>query len=249
MGTAFTGIIFAKLSRPSRLKRQFRFSDVAVINHQMDWFIPEFFDDPDDEQMTADLDGIRWSEYGKYGKDEDYACLHFRFGDMRHTSRICDSDFHLILFQRSTRSDDGIYEDYVMEEMDFEINRQRGRVRSLGASIPLLSLPWNIVHKIDKLSPLYGLTKNDLLRTKAEIIAIVDGIDEATSDNFQSWFSYTAKEIFWNYSFRPMVQTVVKSHRQYLQVDYDRISAIKRVVSKHKTLKSKNKMKRRKRSK
>ena len=33
--TAFTGIVFAKLSRPSRLKRQFKFSDVAVINHQM----------------------------------------------------------------------------------------------------------------------------------------------------------------------------------------------------------------------
>lgn len=33
--TAFTGIVFAKLSRPSRLKRQFKFSDVAVINHEM----------------------------------------------------------------------------------------------------------------------------------------------------------------------------------------------------------------------
>ena len=33
--TAFTGIVFAKLSRPSRLKRQFAFSDVAVINHEM----------------------------------------------------------------------------------------------------------------------------------------------------------------------------------------------------------------------
>ena len=48
----------------------------------------------------AEYEGVRWSEYGKYGIDEDYPCLQFRFGDMRHTSRICDSDFHLIFFQR-----------------------------------------------------------------------------------------------------------------------------------------------------
>merc|ERR1712087_167657 len=96
-----------------------------------------------------------------------------------------------------------------------------------GPSVPLLSLPWNIVHKIDKLSPLYGLSKTDLLNKKAEIIAIVDGIDEATSDNFQSWWSFTANEIYWNYKFKPMVRAVVKNQKQYLQIDYDRISLVR----------------------
>mmetsp|Transcript_39512 Transcript_39512/g.63208 ORF Transcript_39512/g.63208 Transcript_39512/m.63208 type:complete len:522 (+) Transcript_39512:32-1597(+) len=237
--TAFTGIVFAKLSRPSRLKRQFKFSNVAVINYQMESFIPKFFDnlpapheDDDDEveseyaQRLKELDGARWSEYGRYGVDEKYAVLQFRFGDMRHTSRICDSDFHLLFFQRSTRNDDKLYEDYVMEEMDYDINRQRGRVRSLNASNPLLSLPWVVVHKIDKLSPLYGLSKQDMMDRKCEIIAVVDGIDEATSDNFQSWWSFTPNEIYWNYTFKPMVKAVVRSNKQFLQIDYDRISMI-----------------------
>ena len=97
----------------------------------------------------------------------------------------------------------------------------------MGPSIPLLSLPWIVVHKIDKLSPLYGMTKQDLINKKCEIIAIVDGIDEATSDNFQSWWSYTPNEIYWNYRFKPMVKAIVKSNKQYLQIDYDRISLIK----------------------
>eukprot|EP01084_Bolivina_argentea_P256037 430925_1 len=231
--TAFTGIVFAKLSRPSRLKRQFKFSDVAVISHNMECFIPEFFDDPQDDDddnkhTTEELEGLRWSEYGEYGIDENYPCLQFRYGDMRHTSRICDSDFHLLFFSRATRHDeDNIWEDYIMEEMDFDINRQKGRLRSLGTSVPLLSLPWNVVHKIDKLSPLYGLSKTDMINRKCEIIAIVDGIDEATSDNFQSWWSYTANEIYWNYKFKPMVKAVVKSDKQFLQIDYDRISLIR----------------------
>merc|ERR1712087_207006 len=226
--TAFTGIVFAKLSRPSRLKRQFAFSDVAVINHETECFIPEFFDDEEDAQKFAELDGIRWSEYGHYAVDEEYPCLQFRFGDMRHTSRICDSDFHLIFFQRTTRNDsNGRYEDYAMEEMDFDINRQRGRPRSMGPSVPLLSLPWYVQHKVDKLSPLYGLTRQDMLQRKCEIIAIVDGIDEATSDNFQSWWSFTANEIYWNYKFKPMVRAVVKNQKQYLQIDYDRISLVR----------------------
>ena len=99
--------------------------------YKQECFIPEFYDDPEDEDRLTEYEGVRWSEYGKYGIDEDYACLQFRFGDMRHTSRICDSDFHLIFFQRSTRNDDNIYEDYIMEEMDFDINRQKGRVRSM----------------------------------------------------------------------------------------------------------------------
>lgn len=200
----------------------------VLIIQKQECFVPEFFDDPEEEQKFAELDGIRWSEYGHYAVDETYPCLQFRFGDMRHTSRICDSDFHLIFFQRTTRNDsNGRYEDYIMEEMDFDINRQRGRPRSMGPSVPLLSLPWYVVHKIDKLSPLYGMTREDMLHRKCEIIAIVDGIDEATSDNFQSWWSFTANEIYWDYRFKPMVRAVVKSQKQFLQIDYDRISLVR----------------------
>merc|ERR1712228_203143 len=49
----------------------------------------------------------------------------------------------------------------------------------------------------------------------------------ATSDNFQSWWSFTANEIYWNYKFKPMVRAVVKHQKQYLQVDYDRISLVR----------------------
>jgi hypothetical protein len=41
------------------------------------------------------------------------------------------------------------------------------------------------VHPIDQSSPLYGATMNDIINMRAEIIGVLDGIDETVSDNFQ----------------------------------------------------------------
>lgn len=46
-------------------------------------------------------------------------------------------------------------------------------------------LPWTISHPINKFSPLYGLTKREMMEQECEIIIIFDVIDELSSKNFQ----------------------------------------------------------------
>lgn len=45
---------------------------------------------------------------------------------------------------------------YRMHELNFELNSQVGRVRATSLSIPLLGLPWTVIHVMDETSPLYG---------------------------------------------------------------------------------------------
>lgn len=44
---------------------------------------------------------------------------------------------------------------------------------------------FQVVHAIDEFSPLCKATPEDVLSMRMEIIAVLDGIDETVSDNFQ----------------------------------------------------------------
>ena len=65
-----------------------------------------------------------------------------------------------------------------------------------------------VVHPIDESSPLYGATPEDVIAMRAEIIAVLDGIDEKVSDNYQVKWSYVADEIVWGAKFVPMVSLI-----------------------------------------
>jgi len=43
-----------------------------------------------------------------------------------------------------------------------------------------------VTHAIDDQSPLYGLSLEDMAAENGEIIAVLDGIDEISSQNYQS---------------------------------------------------------------
>ena len=46
---------------------------------------------------------------------------------------------------REQKENGGI--DYCFHELDFELNHQIGRVRSMNMSAPLLCLPWVVTHQ------------------------------------------------------------------------------------------------------
>jgi len=153
------GIIFSKLSLPKKLKYINKFSDVAVRNKT---------------QLTFQNDGYQ------HGTES----LTFRIAVGFTNSSICDGDFHLIYFR--TKTDENGWENFEFTECEFEINRQRGRNRSINFSPPLPGLPWEVMHPIDETSPLYQLTREQIELENGEIIAILDGIDEISSLNYQS---------------------------------------------------------------
>ena len=62
-------------------------------------------------------------------------------------------------------------------------------------------LSWTLVHPIDNESPLFGLGASDLLATNAEILILLTGTDETSSQSVHARSSYKADEIVWNATF------------------------------------------------
>ncbi len=67
-----------------------------------------------------------------------------------------------------------------------------------------LPLSWTIVHPIDEESPLFGLTMDDLLAAKAEILVFLKTFDDTYSNVVVTRTSYTAAEIVQGAKFEPM---------------------------------------------
>lgn len=76
----------------------------------------------------------------------------------------------------------------------YELRLERSRVT-------FFALSWTIVHPIDKASPLFGLSETDLLGADAEILILLTGTDETSSQIVHSRSSYKADEIVWNARF------------------------------------------------
>jgi inward rectifier potassium channel len=68
-------------------------------------------------------------------------------------------------------------------------------------SVVFFPLSWTIVHIIDKDSPLYGVTEDQLCATGAEFLILLTGMDETFSQVVNARSSYRANEIIWDAKF------------------------------------------------
>eukprot|EP01102_Stenamoeba_stenopodia_P014292 TRINITY_DN4728_c0_g1_i1.p1 TRINITY_DN4728_c0_g1~~TRINITY_DN4728_c0_g1_i1.p1 ORF type:complete len:216 (+),score=37.62 TRINITY_DN4728_c0_g1_i1:714-1361(+) len=143
-------------------------------------------------QSTSDIDS---SSYTSFSSDSVT-----RGGD-EESERLLGNTY-----ENQAEDEEGKWLDFTVQELNFEINKQIGRVRGVSMAVPLLPLPWTIIHPIDRHSPLRNATPQSLAAARTEIVAIVDGISEAVSDNFQARWSYIANEIVWGAEFVPMVK-------------------------------------------
>ncbi len=70
-------------------------------------------------------------------------------------------------------------------------------------SVYFFPLPWTIVHPIDKKSPLYRKTAEDLARVHAEVLILIKGFDETFGQVVHTRSSYRFDEIVWGARFIP----------------------------------------------
>lgn len=80
------------------------------------------------------------------------------------------------------------------ERQYFYLDLERDRV-------DFLALSWTIVHPIDEKSPLYQLSKEDLIKADAEFFININFYDDTYATHLQSTMSYIAEEIVWNAKF------------------------------------------------
>ncbi|KAK5865991.1 hypothetical protein PBY51_020216 [Eleginops maclovinus] len=99
-----------------------------------------------------------------------------------------------------------------LEQTDIDVGYDDGLDRLFLVS------PLVVVHEINENSPLYNLSRADLLKEDFEIVVILEGMVEATAMTTQARSSYLSKEILWGHRFEPVV--FEKGARYH--VDYSR---------------------------
>lgn len=67
-----------------------------------------------------------------------------------------------------------------------------------------LSLNWTVVHPIDENSPFYGLSREDLINAKAEVIVFLKAFDDSFSNTVMDRTSYRSDEIIFGAAFNSM---------------------------------------------
>ncbi|HKP12720.1 MAG TPA: ion channel [Blastocatellia bacterium] len=88
-------------------------------------------------------------------------------------------------------------------------------------------LSWTVVHPIDKSSPLYGLTDEDLKRGSAEFLILLSGLDESFSQTVHTRSSYAAGDVIWGARFANVFNR--RAGRERLTIDVRRLHDIERV--------------------
>ena len=67
--------------------------------------------------------------------------------------------------------------------------------------VEIMALTWTLVHKIDKESPFWNKSQEDIIQQQPEFLVLVNGFDEVYSERTRARKSYIADDIIWNKNF------------------------------------------------
>jgi inward rectifier potassium channel len=88
--------------------------------------------------------------------------------------------------------------------------------------VAFLPLSWTVVHPIDQDSPLFGISDAELRRTQAEILVLLNAVDEIFSQHVHTRTSYLAEDVVYGRKFADMF-----THgQQHVTVDGRRLNAL-----------------------
>ncbi|CAL8288938.1 unnamed protein product [Boreogadus saida] len=113
--------------------------------------------------------------------------LMFRVGNLRK-SHIVEAHVRAQLV-KPRLTEEGEY--IPLDQIDMNVGYDKGVDRLF------LVAPITIIHEIDEESPLFGISKQDLVTADFEIVIILEGMVEATAMTTQARSSYLSSEILW----------------------------------------------------
>ena len=126
---------------------------------------------------------MQFADYATIAPFDGVPTLMFRLGNER-ASQILEATVRVVLLRTETTAEGVTY--YRMR--DLQLERERS---------PALSRSWNVMHRIDATSPLYGATPETLADVDAEFILTILGIDEASAQNIHARYRYTSDQLRW----------------------------------------------------
>lgn len=90
--------------------------------------------------------------------------------------------------------------------------------------VSFLPLAWTIVHPITRDSPLYGITRDEVERTDAEILVLINGTDETFAAVVHTRSSYKPEEVRVGYKFVNIYNEVEEG--EAISINVRKLSAI-----------------------
>lgn len=87
-----------------------------------------------------------------------------------------------------------------------ELNLMRSRTS-------LFTLSWTVMHPIDRTSPLFGLSVDDLYDRQMELIVLLRGTDDTLADVVYMRHAYTPDDILWNHRFADVLSVTPHGRR------------------------------------
>ncbi|UJR14744.1 hypothetical protein I4U23_001735 [Adineta vaga] len=153
-----------------------------------------------------------WSREAVICLRDGQMTLQCRVGDMRK-SHIVEAHVRMYLIKKRVTLEGEILP---LHTYDMNVGFDKGADR--------LFLIWPLVveHIIDEQSPLYEISRADLIQQRFELVVILEGIIESTGMTTQARTSYLPSEILWGYRFERLI-TFQRDDGLY-RIDYSRFN-------------------------
>lgn len=120
-------------------------------------------------------------------------------------NHLTDAEVKLTLGMRTKENEE---EKNLFYPLEVEFNRINSFV-----------LNWTIVHPLTEESPLYGLTLDEMIEAKVELLVFIKAYDEVFANSVIARTSYIAREFVDNAKFKPMYRSSQSGKATILHVD------------------------------
>ncbi|XP_048191184.1 ATP-sensitive inward rectifier potassium channel 8 [Perognathus longimembris pacificus] len=144
-------------------------------------------------------------------------CFMFRVGDLRK-SMIISASVRIQVVKKTTTPEGEVVP---IHQVDIPVDNP------MDSNNVFLVAPLIICHVIDKRSPLYDVSANDLATQDLEVIVILEGVVETTGITTQARTSYVAEEIQWGHRF----VSIVTEEEGVYSVDYSKFGNTVKVAA------------------
>ncbi|MFC0185353.1 hypothetical protein ACFFJX_24025 [Pseudarcicella hirudinis] len=71
--------------------------------------------------------------------------------------------------------------------------------------VQFFPMNWTIVHPIIEESPVFGMTREDMLKGEAELFVLIKATEDTFNQSVHSRMSYHAKEMVWGAKYESMI--------------------------------------------
>ncbi len=148
---------------------------------------------------------VLWSNTAVISDREGVPTLMFRMANER-LNHVVDATLHAAI----VRAEKTVEGETIRRVIDLKLQRN---------SSPTFILTWTAMHTIDKDSPLYGLTQEDLARQQAEIVLTLMGLDDTIMQTIHARTSFLPHEVSYGKKYADLMAQV--SGRR--QLDYGKL--------------------------